>query len=57
MVSRTVWIIAGVMWIAEGAAAYITDLNKVGAIILVIIGIGGLIAAFRQPRRDAEDTS
>lgn len=52
MVSRTIWLIAGVMWLVEGVVAYITDLNKIGAIILVVIGIGGLTAAFRRERRE-----
>ena len=52
MVSRTIWLIAGVMWLLEGIVAYITDLNKVGGIILILIGIGGFIAAFRRGRKE-----
>jgi len=39
------------MWLVEGIVAYVTGLNKVGAIILVLIGIGGLISALRHERK------
>lgn len=38
------------MWLVEGIVAYVTGLNKVGAIILVLIGIGGFISALRHKR-------
>jgi len=49
-VSRTLMITAGVMFLAEGIIAYIAGLNLIGAIILVIIGVGGILAAFRRSR-------
>jgi len=46
-VARWIWILGDTTWVVEGAAAYIADINRVGAIILVPIGIGGFVAAFR----------
>lgn len=46
-VKRRIWIPGGTTWVVEGAVAYMADINKVGAIIPIPIGIGGFIAAFR----------
>ena len=45
--SQAIVIIAGIMFLAAGVVAYITDLNKVGAIILAAVGIGGIIAGLK----------
>jgi hypothetical protein len=46
-------VISGVLFIAVGTIAYITDLNIVGAVLLVIMGILGIVAGVRgywEPR-------
>ncbi len=53
-VSKGITLLAGVMFLVEGVAAYITGLNVVAAIILVIMGTGGLIFVFRRPRDEDE---
>ena len=53
-VSKAITLLAGVMFLVEGVTAYITGLNIVAAIILVIMGIGGLIFVFRRPRGEDE---
>ena len=50
-VDKTLGIVAGVMFLAVGTVAFLTDLSKVGAIILGILGIGGFILAFRRPQK------
>lgn len=42
------------MFLVEGAVAYITDMSKVAAVILVALGIGGLVLAFVRPRSEDE---
>ncbi len=49
-IDKTLGIIAGIMFLVVGIAAFLTDLSKVGAIILGIMGIGGFVLVFRKPR-------
>ncbi len=53
-VSKAITILAGAMFLVEGAAAYLTGMSKVAAVILVAIGIAGLTLAFRRPRGEDE---
>jgi len=55
MVSRGMTIFAGVMFLVEGVMAFITNLNMVAAVLLILMGVGGIVIAFRRPR--GEDAS
>jgi len=46
---RMLCVAGGAIFLVVGIIAYITDMYKVGAIILVTFGIGGIIIAFRRP--------
>ncbi len=49
-IDKTLGIVAGVMFLMVGIIAFLTDLSKVGAIILGTLGIGGFVLAFRKTR-------
>ena len=53
-VSKAITILAGVMFLVEGVFAYVTGLSIVAAVILAILGIGGLIFTFRRPKGEDE---
>jgi len=46
-VSRTMTVIMGVMFLAMGAIAFVCNLNMVGATMLVIIGIIGIVGGIK----------
>ena len=49
-IDKTLGIVGGVMFLVIGIVAFLTDLSKVGAIILGVLGIGGFVLTFRRPR-------
>ncbi len=49
-IDKTLGIVAGVMFLMVGIIAFLTDLSKVGAIILGVLGIGGFVLVFRKTR-------
>ncbi|MFC1873920.1 hypothetical protein ACFLYX_01315 [Chloroflexota bacterium] len=48
-ISKAVSIMAGVMFLVEGILAYITGMNIIAAVILILMGIGGLVLSFKHP--------
>ncbi len=53
-IDRTLGMFAGVMFLVIGIIAFLTDLSKVGAVLLITMGIGGSILTFRKPRNGDE---
>jgi len=51
-IDKTLGIAAGVIFTVIGTFAFLTNLNRVGAIILVVVGISIFVLAFIKPRNE-----
>ena len=51
-IDRALGIGGGVVFLVVGIVAFLTDLSRIGAVILIVLGIGGFILAFKRPRNE-----
>ncbi len=51
-IDKALGIVGGVIFLVIGIIAFLTDLSRIGAVILIILGIGGFILAFKKSRNE-----